>query len=642
MLIIFKKIINKIQYLATNYIDIYLSIIGVFLGISIVCLYIFVSKTIHLLMLGFALSLASLIYLLIKNRKETSETFVSKSIQKIYEIVFFVLFTVSLLILHTNTDRPFSYFFMIALSSGILALSIISVNTKINIALQIFKIILISLNLKYSLFLSYWGSGVDYWGHLLDNLNLANNGYIEILSGKEVFFPLMHIQVAVNQIITGSQIKEATNFGIIIPLIISSVCILLVAKKFLDVRIGLLAMLLVNISDFHILWGSAPQTTTFGIILYFFLIFTIIIASITSTHRMLWSALVFTFIVSIVLSHAVSSFIIFITILGLFIGSIFYKIFFDNSISYFPSVIFFFLYSILLINHWDISLYHGLDGGTSFFEKILSGFQFFFTKHADLLNRPETIKEYAAVLPPFLERAANTMGLSIFIGLSVIGSLFWLSNNNRDKIKFTMVVATLSLLFITFIFPFMGIRNIMPSRWFAFIYFFLSLIAAFAIINLLMKISNQNLKKVVCFGLIFSLTFFMTASTISNLDSPLWLKESSISTTYTIQEGAGAETIVRISEKVMLDSRYSSAVGRISHQTEYIIFQSEEQIEKITKTVFIWRDYMLDRPIKMSALLEGYYKEIVVGKVLKKKYLETLNRFNKIYENDDMCGFYLE
>lgn len=52
----------KAKNLLDNSIDIYLSIIGVFFGLSILSLYIFISKTIHLLMLGFALMCASILY----------------------------------------------------------------------------------------------------------------------------------------------------------------------------------------------------------------------------------------------------------------------------------------------------------------------------------------------------------------------------------------------------------------------------------------------------------------------------------------------------------------------------------------------------------------------------------------------------
>ncbi|MCQ1539534.1 hypothetical protein FTO68_11155 [Methanocalculus taiwanensis] len=593
-------------------------------------------------MLGLALSLASLIYLLIKNRKNTSDTFVSKSIKIIIEVTFFILFVGSLLILHVNTDRPSIYFIIIALSSGFLALSILSVQTRIEISLQIVKIFLVSFNLKYSLFLSYWGVGVDYWGHLLDNYNLTQYGFIEVLSGKEVYFPLMHIQVAVNQIITGSPIKDATNFGIIIPLVCSSVCVFLIAQRLLNVKIGLLALLLVNISDFHIMWGSSPQTTTFGIVLFFFLIYTIIIASLTTTHRMLWSMLSLIILVSISLNHAISSFITFFTILGLLIGSIIYNFIFNNERHYIPPIIFFFLFSIILIHHWDIALYHGLEGEVSFFEKILSGFQFDLTEYAGFLNRPETIPEYITALPPFLERVAETIGLTILIGFSVIGGLFWLSNNYKNKLTFSILISSVIILFVTFAFPMMGIRNIMPTRWFAFIYFFLSILAAFAIIILLMKTTNHCFRIIGCFLLIFILTFFMTANTISNLDSPLWLKESSISTTYTYQEGIGAESITRISNRVMSDTRYFSLVSRTNYQAEAITFQEEQQLGNTPDTVFMWRNYMLNRPIMHFQRIENYDRRIKGTKILGIEFFKDLEKYNKIYMNDGITGYYLQ
>ena len=117
---------------------------------------------------------------------------------------------------------------------------------------------IVSFNLKYSLFLGYYGVGSDYWRHLADNNLLSKYGFIEVLSAKEPYYPLMHIQVAITDIITHTPIKDATNFAIIIPLVISSICIFLVARNILNAKVGLLAMLIVNITDYHTYWGAAP------------------------------------------------------------------------------------------------------------------------------------------------------------------------------------------------------------------------------------------------------------------------------------------------------------------------------------------------------------------------------------------------
>ncbi|MCX5844413.1 MAG: hypothetical protein NT022_11865, partial [Deltaproteobacteria bacterium] len=155
-------------------------ILGIVFGILIASLYL-ISKTIHLLMLGLALTCASLVYLVIKKRQGVLNAPIHKSRKIIYEIIFFLLFSTSLLVLFTNENRPFSYFFLIALCSGFLALSILHAKTQSEIIMQILKIFMVSFNLKYSLFISFAGSGVDYWGHLKINSLLAQQGFINIL-----------------------------------------------------------------------------------------------------------------------------------------------------------------------------------------------------------------------------------------------------------------------------------------------------------------------------------------------------------------------------------------------------------------------------------------------------------------------------
>ncbi len=634
----FQLVIKKIQLSVMNDLDTYISIIGVFFGLLIISMYVFISKTIHLLMLGLALFLASLLYLAIKNRTITADTTITQLSKRLYEIAFFVIFSASLLVLHTNEGRPFLYFVLIALAAGFLSLAILGVRSRIDVGLQIMKILMVSFNLKYSIFLLNWGRGVDYWAHLAANAHFAEYGFIYILPGKESFYPLMHIQVAIHQIITNTPIKEATNFGIIIPLVVTSIFVYLVAKKLINIQIGLLALLIVNITDYHIMWGSSPQTTTFGICLFYVFIFAIFMTYTANTNKKIWLYISILFIPTLILTHAVSSYIALITLLGLTAGLIIYRPLFNKSEIVWSSVTLCILNGIMLMQHWFIaSTYRG----ESFFDYIIRSLERG-AESAEYLGRPETIVEYAMALPPVMERAADTAGIAILMFLAIICCLFWLSKHNRSQITFSMIICTVLLLFITFVFPLFGIQNIIPSRWFSFFYFFLSIMAAFAIFLLLTRISIQGVKKTVCFILIIGLSFFMISSTISNEDSPLWLQESTISTSYTIQEGVGAETVTRISDKVMLDSRYSQPVGRTSaHQTERQIFRNQQQISSTPDTVFMWRDYMLDRPIRLFMTLEGYDRRLVERKILGKDFLMELEKFDKIYQNGDISGFYL-
>jgi len=123
------------EYFFEN-LDIIACIAGIILGIVITSLYL-VSATIHLLMLGTALTFGSLLYLAIKNRETIPTKNVGKPAKYFLEIVFFLLFSASLLILHVNEQRPLLYFILIALSVGVLALSILFLKIR---AMQSFKL----------------------------------------------------------------------------------------------------------------------------------------------------------------------------------------------------------------------------------------------------------------------------------------------------------------------------------------------------------------------------------------------------------------------------------------------------------------------------------------------------------------------
>ena len=133
----------------------------------------------------------------------------------------------------------------------------------------------------------------------------------------------------------------------------------------------------------------------------------------------------------------------------------------------------------------------------------------------------------------------------------------------------------------------------------------------------------------------------MTTSTIANEDSPFWLQETTISMAYTTQEGVGAETLLNVSERVLVDSRYTEVIDNMPHKAERIIFSSDRQITSTPDTVFLWRRYMLDRPIQNYISLEGYYQEVLSPEILGVDFLNRLDKFNKMYDNHGIEGYYL-
>jgi hypothetical protein len=623
--------------------DFILAISGLVLGLIIISLYL-LSPTIYLLSIGLALLLGCVTYIVIMNKSFADKQYGCLIAEKRFlDTLFFVLFSFSFVIWNSSVNRPFYYFLVFSLCTGFLALSIYLSSTKLDYFIQYLKIILLSFNIKYSVYmLAGFIPGIDSYFHAKMNDLLAKSGTIDVLMGKEIYFPIMHIQTAVMKIITAVSIKDASNFAIIIPFILATSFIYLVAKTLFSEQIGLFSMLLVNVSDYHIYWGCSPQTTSYGIILYYLLVYLMLKVFYFSNPK--WVSLSILFIIVLIITHAVSSFIFVITMFALFLGIVIYnKWYKTNSKIYYTGLLL--ISAIALLQHWFIAMYS--KGGKPFFDQIISTLHYYVTGYADFLNRPEATIEIASTLPPFIERFADTMGLAIYIFFAVIGSLMVFSFRYRDQIKLSFIFILFVLFGITFVFPLFGIRNIIPSRWFAFEYFFVSMFAAFAIVHVSRVIDMIKLKKIFLFLIFFMMAFFMSTSTISNLDSPLWLKDSTISTTYTVSEIRGSETMIQYSDNLFSDARFGPSVIGIYlsdvESTDSIdcATPNKEQILNQKNNIFLWRNYMVDRPIRTFNQIQNYDRVIIEPVILGMETFNKLEKANRIYDNSEIIGYYI-
>jgi len=621
--------------------------IGVVLGALIASLYS-VSPTIHLFSIGLSLILSCSLYIIIIYLRLPIYPLqhITKKEKKILDITFLLLFSLSLIIIHNTGYRPLIYFFLYSLCAGSIAISIYFSITKMDYFTQYLKIILLSFNIKYSIFnLAGFIPGIDPWVHAKMNFLLSQTGNIEVLFDKEMYFPIMHVQVAVMEILSNVPIRDASNFAIIIPFVFASSFVYLLSKDLLGHKIGLFALLLVNISDYHIYWGSAPQTTSYGLILYYLLVYILVkLYFLNSNHNFnpKWVAMLIFFIFILIITHAVSSFIFLITVMSLFTGSIFYAFLYEKiAMSKFKNGIILkfggicLLTLVTLLQHWFVSMY--TKGGKSFFDQIVSSLYFYTTERADFLNRPEAISTFSAAMPPFIERFADTCGFSLFLFFGIIGSLFCLSNKYRNRDLFSFIFVIIVLFGITFSFPLFGIRNIIPSRWFAYEYLFLSTLAGFSIFILSNYFKNLKFRSIFVAVVFIIIAFFMSTSTISNLDSPLWLKTNTVSTTFTLGEIRGAETLSKYGNDFICDPSFAEIVMPRFAQN----FTASESYENFGHgKILIWRSYMEKRPIKYPRPLKGYYQLVDFTYVLGEDFHFKLNKYDKIYHNKYLSAYY--
>lgn len=643
----------KIYFKKIKDLDTFLAIMGMMIGIIISSMYL-LSSTMHLLSVGIAISLASTIYILIKkNSKSILEAYDSKKMKIIYKILFFNLFSISICVLYFSEIRPLIYFIVISLCAMVLSISILSVGSKKEILFQILQIFMISLNLIYSIyyFFSYLPLS-DSSKHLLMNNQLAIDGNIYFLWDKETYFPLMHLQVAISKLLLNCDIIDASNIAIILPFVISSICVYLVVRTCFDEKMALLSLLILNVTDYNILWGSQPQTTTYGVSLYFFIMY--IIAKLflfnfdkpdnyQNKVQYNWAIILLLLMLSMFLAHAVSSFILLYTLIVLSLFIIIYnKVSGKETFTDVLSVTI--LAAVGLLQYWTIALY--AKGSKPFFDKIVERLGLHISNYMGFLNRPETIPEYAVTLPPFSERFVNLIGFSIFLLFSIIGGLFWISPKYRNRLTLSIITCVTLLLSITFAFPFFGIRNIIPDRWFIFEYFFLSMMTSFALMEILKRIKNPKTIKVFIMTFFFLFCFLMASNTVSNTDSPLWLKNSTPSVFFTENEMKGFDTLSKYSSNMISDYQFGRTTLEIKNGLKNRTISNQDQIYSENDTIFLWRKYTLNRPVRVHRVLNSSYnvkytKMETTNEVFGYSFYEKLNMYDKVYDNNKIIGYYL-
>jgi positive regulator of sigma E activity len=402
-------------------------------------------------------------------------------------------------------------------------------------------------------------------------------------------------------------------------------------------------MLVVNVTDYVIYWASAPQTTTFGICLFYILVFAVFEFAARTRNQTPWFIVLLILLPAMVMAHAVSSFIFLITLFGLLLGSYLYVKVFGNRLPLVISVAVFTAYGIFLIQHWFDAVFTE-NSQDSFFSVMATTLNTYVTEHAGVLNRPETIATYAATLPPLIERVANTAGIALLMLFAAIGSLHWISKKEMNRYTFSMIICSIVLMIITFGFPLFGIRNILPTRWFAFIYLFLSVMAGYAIFTLGSSVRKPAVRMSAIFILIVPLVFFMVGNTICNLDSPLWLENSTISTSYTVPEVLGGSTITNLSSSTTGDQNYQISILNAYYRGTALssaTYSSSRNLGADGRDLFIWRNYMENRPIQITTTVEGYYQPVAAEKVLGEEYYRTLLLNDKVYNNGDLTGFWM-
>lgn len=185
------------------------------------------------------------------------------------------------------------------------------------------------------------------------------------------------------------------------------------------------------------------------------------------------------------------------------------------------------LFVALLIYHW-------IDPSYPFFEMVTRGLINSLSKEASFLGR-ETVSYVVDSWSSIL----NIIGFLILIFFGIIGSLCSISKKDANKKLISLIFIQIVLFFIFFIFPVLGIKDILPYRWPAFIYVTLVLLTGKGFIIFISSINkNKHVNIIIISLLLIIFSFFMITNSFSNVDSPIYGKSQNQELLWTESEMA--------------------------------------------------------------------------------------------------------
>ena len=325
-------------------------------------------------------------------------------------------------------------------------------------------------------------------------------------------YPTAHLLACAANLIGNISIKESM-FIIGAVLTLSTIFVYLIVRKITNnINLALLSMLLLNFADFHIQWSIQVIAMTFGIAICAIIIY--LILKTQEKHQLIYTALLILFLFVIVWTHTVSGFIALVSVISLYVGSLIYRGIYeeDKHKELVVSLTLCLMFVVLLVFHW-------MDLNYPFYESITIGLVNSLNKEAEFLGRIPTITQQ------HWESLLNIFGFLVYIFFGIVGSLYCLSRKYANKTKVALIFMLIVLYFVFFVFPIMGMRNIMPYRWPAFIYVSFMLFVGIGLIGFLSMLKSKKQKVAFVFILLFISSFFMITTFVSDMDSPVYGKE---------------------------------------------------------------------------------------------------------------------
>lgn len=487
--------------------------------------------------------------------------------------------------------RTTAFFVISAVVGTLLFVQILFTSDRdFNHGLILFQLVLFALVFRLlALYATPGYIGIDVWTHMTE---LASAIYTEeslgaIANDKHFASPFFHLLVVASALVYDVSLRLGLflSVGLVMPL---SILLVYAASNLLvPSRWATLATALFALSSHVVLWGIHLIPTSLGLVFFIGLLYALLrVMRIEYTGRDFMLLILLS--VAIILTHQVSSFIMLVLLGAAFLAQLVFMVgplgltrvdasVFQTKkpVNLLGLVVFNFGFLIFV---WSLTPYRQ----DSFLGTVLSLFGETLSESAGFLNlaspgatgddaEPGAAAEMTTTLLDQIVPYLEELGFLLLLSFMLVGCLYIVHRRRAEQSVFTLALGSGIMLFFVLGLPMFGIRNFIPTRWFAFLYALMAILGA---IGLRTLSRNLSATPVVVVLILVALIFpggMMLAST-SSVDNPIFEEqnerlaydEDEIAAAYAVGEmtGSPAGDEIRPDQGLYTDHPYQTVVFR--------------------------------------------------------------------------------
>ncbi len=535
---------DKIRKKIHNF-DKILSYSCIFVSFALICVYLINNNPMYII-IGAILFFVCIFYLCIDKKKDFSYILnlkMGSSLYLLLDILFFLIFCYSLISLYLRPnlyERPLIYFVSIIFLAGLISIQILFLPSKTAYtSFVLLKIILIPLSVVSSqVFLFPTLIGVDPWWHRYFTQSFLDSGFL--LAGYSYSkMPIFHLLTGITSLLTSLDYKTATILSISYMQIICLISfVFLLGRSIFNNKVGLLAGLLVSISNYVILMSYWAIPQTLGSV--FVLIIIYLSVKVKQDGKSVATLLYLILMATLILTHPLASLTMAILTFIFWLSFEVYKWKYNLKSTSVPLNTAL-LFNVAMFGWWTLA-----SGHIYVLTDLLKwGFSLDYWQLQS--STPLMNIEQHRIYIPFNETLFDILGCDLFWILSFIGIFYMISNKVKNIYSFGIALGGLTVLsisFIAIIFSF----EILTYRWFYFTQILLSIPLAVSFYLLISNAKRNSTKSLIMVSMVVTLSFLMIMSPIANMDNPLF-QDTSVRKAFTESELQSFQSILKFTDK---------------------------------------------------------------------------------------------